>query len=81
MLDEFDVPNVEEAVESIHDEATTASWERIKTELMESQTTAVQQLKAEILPLIEQAIGEINGGTFADAISPLELAAAKLSAV
>jgi hypothetical protein len=48
MLDEFDVPNVEDAVTSYADNATTESWSRIKAELMESQATVIQQLKTEI---------------------------------
>lgn len=48
---------------------------------MEAAATNRQQLKAEILPLIKQALGEIEGGKFFDAVNPLEQAAAKLSAV
>jgi hypothetical protein len=48
-------------------------------EAVEAGRTDNQQLKLEILPLLQQAIGEINGGKFYDAMSPLELAVAKLS--
>jgi hypothetical protein len=54
MLDEFDVPNVEEAVEAMSDEATSESWERIKIELMaDTQTTVVQQLNDAVTLLCE----------------------------
>jgi hypothetical protein len=35
MLDEFDIPNVDDAVTDYADSATEESWERIKKELMD----------------------------------------------
>ena len=50
-----------------------------RADTMEVMKHSAQQLKLEILPLLQQAIGEIDGGKYYDAISPLELAVAKLS--
>jgi hypothetical protein len=38
MLDEFDIPNVDDVVEVADDEDLTASWERIKKELTDLRT-------------------------------------------
>lgn len=64
MLDEFDVPNVEDAVIAHDDTATFASWKRIKTEIYDNivsyrdkgcaEKTDAKQLKAEILPHISR---------------------------
>ena len=50
-------------------------------EAAESQTTAVQQLKAEILPLLTDALEEFSDNKFEHGRHYLEQAMAKLSAV
>ena len=57
-----------------------AAWDAA-IESVEENGNSLQQLKAEILSLLQQAIGEIDGGKYYDAVPPLELAVAKLSAI
>jgi hypothetical protein len=48
---------------------------------VESQTTVIQQLKAEILPLLDEAIGDLKLGHVENTAHWLNQIAAKLSAI
>ena len=60
---------------------TDEMWRHSTIKSVEENGNSLQQLKAEILSLLQQAIREIDGGKYYDAVPPLELAVAKLSAI
>jgi hypothetical protein len=64
MLDEFDVPNVGEAVRACEDKDTTESWERIKMELMQSQGIETNILKAKISAVVKDMENDFRKGLF-----------------